>query len=162
MTMLDTAMLTILGLGGLRGLLRGLVREAASLTALIAGGWLAFRYYEQAAGLLTGLLPPTAAYMGAFLALLLLTGLTAHLLGTLLTQLMTLALLGWLNRLAGFVVGCLEGALIMGMFFHAVLSTPLPFSLKTTVQAHHGAVKLAGLSGMLLERAKSLQRPPLP
>lgn len=159
MNMFDTALLTILALGGLRGLLRGLIREVASLTALIAGGWLAFRYHQQAAVLLTGLIPPAAAHLGAFLALLILAGLTAHLLGTLLTRLMTLASLGWLNRLGGVVIGCLEGALIMGMVFHAVLAVPFQFSLKTTVQAHHGAVELARISGMLLDRARTQQRP---
>ncbi len=97
MSLLDIAILAVLALGALRGLLRGLIKEAAALTALLLGGWLAFRYHEKAAVLLHGMLPPVAARMVAFVLLLILVGLAAHLLGNLLTGLVRLALLGWVK-----------------------------------------------------------------
>lgn len=158
MSLLDISILTVCALGGLRGVLRGLIKEAAALLALILGGWIAYRFHPQAAHLLAGLLPPTAARMVAFVVLLILVGLAAHLLGNLLTGLMKLALLGWVNRLGGLLLGCVEGGLLLGMLFYAVLAIPLPFAFKTTIQQHPVALQLARYGGMALDRAKTLRQ----
>lgn len=135
MSLLDIAILAVLALGALRGLLRGLIKEAAALTALLLGGWLAFRYHEKAAVLLHGMLPPVAARMVAFILLL-----------------------GWVNRLGGMVLGCLEGALVLGMFFYAVVAVPFSFPFKETVQKHPFAHPLASFGGSTLDRAKTLRQ----
>jgi membrane protein required for colicin V production len=158
MSLLDISILTVLALGGLRGLLRGLIKETAGLTALLLGGWLAFRYHEKAAGLLHGMLPPVASRMIAFVALLILVGLIAHLLGNLLTSLVRLALLGWVNRLGGMALGCIEGALVLGMFFYAIGTVPFSFTFKETVTKHHIAFPLAKFGGTVLNQARSLRQ----
>ncbi|MCE1225040.1 MAG: CvpA family protein [Geobacteraceae bacterium] len=158
MSLLDITILTVLALGALRGLLRGLVKEVAALTALLLGGWMAFRFHEKAAVLLQGMVPPVAARMIAFVVLLILVGLAAHLLGNLLTSLMKLALLGWVNRLGGMALGCLEAALILGMFFYAVLSIPFAFQFKETVQKHSFALPLAQFGGTAIDRAKTFRQ----
>lgn len=159
MSLLDISILTVLGLGGLRGLLRGLIKEAAALAALILGGWLAFRFHEKVAVLLHSLVPPVAARMIAFVLLLILVGLAAHLLGNLLTSLIKLALLGWVNRLGGMALGCLEGALALGMLFYAVIAVPFSFPFKETVQKHPIAHTFAQFGGAALDQAKSLRQP---
>lgn len=158
MSLLDISILTVCALGGLRGVLRGLIKEAAALLALIMGGWVAFRFHDKAALLLADIVPPTAGRMIAFVCLLVLVGLAAHLLGNLLTRLVTLALLGWVNRLGGLVLGCLEGGLVLGMFFYAVITVPFPFTFKDTVQHHPVARQLAQYGGMALDRAKNLRQ----
>lgn len=158
MSLLDITILTVLALGALRGLLRGLVKEVAALTALLLGGWMAFRFHEQAAVLLQGMVPPAAAQMIAFATLLILVGLAAHLLGNLLTSLVKLALLGWVNRLGGMVLGCLEGAVILGMVFYAVISIPFSFQFKETVQKHSYALPLAQFGGTAIDRAKTFRQ----
>ena len=157
MSLLDITILTVLALGALRGLLRGLVKEVAALTALLLGGWMAFRFHEQATLLLQGMVPPAAARMIAFVVLLILVGLAAHLLGNLLTSLVKLALLGWVNRLGGMAIGSLEAALVLGMFFYAVLSTPFTFQFKDTVQKHAFALPLAQFGGIAIDRAKTFR-----
>lgn len=159
MSLLDISILTVLGLGGLRGLLRGLIKEAAALTALALGGWLAFQFHEKAAIFLYSLVPPVAARMITFVLLLILVGLAAHLLGNMLTSLIRLALLGWVNRLGGMALGCLEGALVLGMFFYAVIAVPFSFPFKETVQKHQIAHMFAQLGGAALDRAKALHQP---
>lgn len=160
MSQLDIAIISILGLGCLRGLLRGLIKEAASLTALILGGWLAFNFHDQAALLLHTLVPPVAARMIAFATLLILVGLAAHLLGNLLTRVVSLALLGWVNRVGGLLLGGFEGALVLGMVFYALLAVPLSFPLKETIRQHALATQLAQLGGTALDHAKSLKQHP--
>jgi membrane protein required for colicin V production len=159
MNVLDISILTVLALGGLRGLLRGLIKEAAALTALLLGGWLAFRFHEKAALLLQGMVPPPVARMVAFVVLLILVGLVAHLVGNLLTSLVRLALLGWVNRVGGLVLGGVEGALVLGMLFYAVIAVPFAFPFKETVQNHHFAHALAQFGGIALDKAKALNKP---
>jgi len=158
MSLLDISILTVLGLGGLRGLLRGLIKEAAALTALILGGWLAYRFHEKAAVLLYSLVPPVAARMIAFMLLLILVGLAAHVLGNLLTSLIKLALLGWVNRLGGLALGCVEGAMVLGMLFYAVIAVPFSFPFKDTLQKHPVAHVLAQFGGAALDQAKALRQ----
>lgn len=157
MNLLDSTILAVLVFGGLRGLLRGLIKELAAIAAFLLGGWIAFRYHPQAAALLAGLLPPHAARIFAFAVLLLLVGLSAHLLGNLLTGLIKLALLGWVNRLAGLVLGCLEGALVIGMIFYAIGAIPFSFPLQQAIKNHPLASQLAQAGGVVIDRAKTLR-----
>lgn len=158
MSLLDITIMAILALMGLRGLLRGLIKEVAALTALVLGGWLAYRYHGIAATPLKPLLPAAAAEVLAFVLLLILVGLAAHLLGNLLTGLVRLALLGWVNRLGGVAVGLLEGSLLLGMVLYAIIAIPFPFQLKETVKAHPVAAKLAAFGGTMLDQAKALHQ----
>ncbi len=157
MSLLDIAIMTVLALMGLRGLLRGLIKEVAALTALILGGWLAYRFHSAVAVPFKVLMPAPAAEVLAFVLLLVLVGLGAHLLGNLLTGLVRLALLGWVNRLGGVAVGVLEGALILGMVFYAIVAIPFPLQLKETIKRHTIAAPLAAFGGAMLDRAKALR-----
>lgn len=161
MSLLDISIMVVLALMGLRGLLRGLIKEVAALTALVLGGWLAYRYHGVAAAPLKTLMPAAAAEVVAFVLLLILVGLAAHLLGNLLTGLVRLALLDWVNRLGGVAVGLLEGSLLLGMVLYAIIAIPFPFQLKETVKTHPVAAKLATFGGTMLDRARAL-RPPTP
>ncbi|MCK7496051.1 MAG: CvpA family protein [Comamonadaceae bacterium] len=122
MSLLDIAIMAVLALMGLRGLLRGLIKEVAALTALVLGGWLAYRYHAVAAAPLKPLLPAAAAGVVAFVLLLILVGLVATCPNNLLTSLVKLALLGWVNRLGGVAVGLLEGSLLLGMVLYAIIA----------------------------------------
>lgn len=156
MSLLTIAMLAVLTLGGLRGLLKGLIKEIASLTAVVAGGWLAYHHHEAMALPISEFMPLHAARITAFIGLLLTTGICAHLLGNLLTTLMKLALLGWVNRLGGLIIGCLEGALVLGMLLHAVVSAPLKLPIKEQIKNDFHATALANLGATVLQQTKAL------
>ena len=159
MNLIDSIVVAVIALGAVRGLLRGLIKEAATLTAFLAGGWLAYRLYEKAALLLDGLIPLPAARILMFAILLIGVGLIAHLLGNLLTGLVNLALLGWVNRLGGMVLGGAEGAVVLGMLMYAVTAIPFEFPLKQQLQSQTHAQMLITLGGGILDRAKSIQKP---
>ena len=57
MNQLDIVIMAVLALMGLRGLLRGLIKEVAALTALVLGGWLAYRFHDTAAAPLKPFMP---------------------------------------------------------------------------------------------------------
>lgn len=154
---IDISILTVFGLGAVRGLIRGLIKEVAALAAILLGGWLAWRYHGALAKPMKGMLPGVAAEVLAFVALLLLVGLAAHLLGNLLTKVVKLALLGWVNRIGGIAIGLLEAALLTGMVCYAIVSVPLSFPLKDSIRKHAVASKLTQLGGIALDRANSLR-----
>ncbi|MDY0301778.1 MAG: CvpA family protein [Trichlorobacter sp.] len=153
MSILLTVIAAIIIIGGLRGAFRGFIAEAASVAALFAGGWLSFRYYADAAGMLKAFMPLKAALPVTFFMLLLVGGLAVRFLVSILTRLVRMALLGWLNRLAGLLLGCFEAALLLGLVFQLLLAIPIDFKLKEQVKEEHAAMMLADFAGFLLAEA---------
>jgi membrane protein required for colicin V production len=148
MNLFDIIILAVLILFALKGLVRGLVNEASSLTGLILGGWLAYRFYPAlSVPIRTTLhLPAHVSSFLAFMLLLLVTGLVAHIAGNILTAALKLVMLGSLNRLGGILIGAAEGALLLCMLFSTATAGFMPDTLKQKVRASHSA-NLFALTG---------------
>lgn len=126
MNFLDIALIAVLLLATIRGLSRGFVREAISLSALVLATLAAGRYHALIA-------PHLAVYMKnstsiaavswllAFLAVL--AG--CWLVALFLRNLLKVTLLGWLDHTAGAVLGLAEGGLIC-LVILLLLNTFLP------------------------------------
>lgn len=105
-----------------RGLSRGLVNELASLLALIAGIWAAIRFgdFTQAwlrdSFQIEGEYTRTLAFSITFIAVVFLI----NLIGRLVSKVLDLALLGWINKAAGLVFGVLKGVLILSLIIYIV------------------------------------------
>jgi membrane protein required for colicin V production len=141
MNLFDIIILAVLIFFALKGLVRGLVNEAASLTGLILGGWLAYHYYPAlSAPIRTALHVPThVASFLAFMLLLLATGIVAHIAGNVITAALKLVMLGSLNRLGGILIGATEGALLLCMLFSTATAGFMPDGLKHKVRASEAA-----------------------
>jgi membrane protein required for colicin V production len=141
MNLLDIIILAVLFLFALKGVVRGLINEAASLTGLILGGWLAYHFYPAlATPIRTALHVP--AHVSAFLAfmiLLLTTGIVAHIAGNILTAALKLIMLGSLNRLGGLLIGAAEGALLLCMLFSTATGSFMPESVRQKVRSSESA-----------------------
>jgi membrane protein required for colicin V production len=141
MNLLDIIILAVLILFALKGLVRGLVNEAASLTGLLLGGWLAYHFYPALAGpMRTALHAP--AHVSAFLAfmiILITTGIVAHIAGNILTAALKLIMLGSLNRLGGMLIGATEGVLLLCMLFSTATGSFMPDSVKQKVRSSEAA-----------------------
>jgi membrane protein required for colicin V production len=148
MNLFDIIILAVLILFALKGLVRGLVNEASSLTGLILGGWLAYRFYPAlSVPIRTTLhLPAHVSSFLAFMLLLLVTGIVAHIAGNILTAALKLVMLGSLNRLGGILIGAAEGALLLCMLFSTATAGFMPDTLKQKVRASHSA-NLFALTG---------------
>lgn len=162
MNLLDIIIIALIVTLALRGLLRGLVKEAAALVALVAGGWLAYRFHGIIAAPLRDLfkMPAVLADITGFVVLLLLVGLLAHFGGNLLTEMIKLALLGWVNRIGGLCLGIVEACLVLGMAFYAITAIPLQNRASDAIRSHTAANKLAQWGGVILDRARSMQKGP--
>ncbi len=119
MNLLDIIIGLVLILGAIRGFQKGFFREAATLLGLLGGVFVALIFAGIAGSMAQNLVEwnvrivQVVAFVIAFVVVVLLL----KLLGNLLTDLFKALMLGFVNRLAGFVIGLLKWALILTILF---------------------------------------------
>jgi membrane protein required for colicin V production len=96
---------------GFIGLRNGIIKTAFGIAGLIVGIALAGRYYGGLAALLS---PAQAAWasIAAYAIILIATCVAAGVLGWFVAKVVHLTLLGWLDRLIGFILGIFIGSLL--------------------------------------------------
>jgi membrane protein required for colicin V production len=163
MNLFNTIILAVLILFALKGLVRGLVNEAASMTGLLLGGWLAYRYYPILSVPIRTVLhiPANISSFLAFMLLLLVTGIVAHIAGNVITAALKLVMLGSLNRLGGILIGAAEGALLLSMLFSTATAGFMPETVKQKVRASESANLFAVTGDRILSvwRSKTVAQP---
>ncbi|HVN58108.1 MAG TPA: CvpA family protein [Bacteroidales bacterium] len=119
MNWIDAVIIIILILGAVRGFINGLVKEVASLAALILGIWGAIKFSDFTAAKLYDYFDLTGRYVGiiAFIITFLIIVIVIHFIGMLVDKLMEAIALGFINRLLGIVFGLLKSVLIMSVVF---------------------------------------------
>ena len=152
MNLLDIIILAVLAVFALKGLFRGLVNEAASLGGIILGGWLAYRYYPALSVPIRNILhaPAHVSAFLAFMLLLIVTGVAAHILGNIITTAVRVVMLGSLNRLGGLLIGATEGALLLSMLFCIATSGFMPAQLKQKIHTSGSAEMFAQIGNKIL------------
>lgn len=145
MNLIDIIILLTLCFFAIKGLVRGLVNEASSLAGLLAGGWLAYRFHPLLAVPIKSALhlPAHLASFLAFIIILLLTGICAHIIGNIITAALRLVMLGSLNRLGGLLIGVAEGALLLCMVFSIAASKFMPEQIRSKIRTTESANMLA-------------------
>ncbi|MCL2679006.1 MAG: CvpA family protein [Dehalococcoidia bacterium] len=114
MNWLDIIILIVLAASAIAGLGRGIIRGVVSLVGFILAIFLAGRMHETVAGWLRFISNENIAKIVAFVLIILVVIIAADLLGKLLRRLISLAMLGWLDRLLGGVLGLFIGAVFWG------------------------------------------------
>jgi membrane protein required for colicin V production len=119
MNWLDAVIVVVLILSLVTGFINGLVKEVASLAALILGIWGAIKFSSFTAGKLYDYFDMTGRYVGiiAFLITFALIVVLIHFIGILADKVVNAASLGFINRILGIVFGLLKSVLIMSVFF---------------------------------------------
>ena len=110
MNWLDALIVIILILSLVTGFINGLVKEVASLAALILGIWGAIKFSTFTAGKLYDYFDMTGHYVGIIVVII-------HFIGILADKIVSAASLGFINRILGIVFGLLKAVLIMSVFF---------------------------------------------
>jgi membrane protein required for colicin V production len=113
MSWLDIIILIVLAISAFSGLRVGLIKVLFAVVGIIVGVVLAGQFADDFAGVLT-FIPDAWAKIAAFAIILVVVMIIAGVLAAVLSKLISLVLLGWVNRLAGAVLGLLVGALICG------------------------------------------------
>ena len=130
MSLVDIAILVLLGFFLLKGTLRGLLKEVCSLLGLVLGGVFAFSFHLPLAQHLQNSfnLPAQLCIWGSFLAIFLLVVVVFAVLGFVLHRFVKLVFLGGFNRLSGALFGLVQGVVLVSMIILALNSSLVPKS----------------------------------
>lgn len=109
MEIIDIVLIVGLLLGAVRGFMRGLVDQLAAVAALLIGVWAAVRFSDVVADWLTAKFSFTGEYLPviAFALTFAAVVVGVHFVGKLVSELLDMAALGLVNKLAGMLVGIL-------------------------------------------------------
>lgn len=126
MNALDILFVVIMGFSLVRGIFRGLVKEVASIIGVLSGYYAAYTYYPLLARLLSRWMSDTA-YLNivSFLILFCLVFLIISLIGVVLKYLLSIAYMGWADRVSGALFGLGKSILVASVILVA-LTTFLP------------------------------------
>lgn len=114
MNPLDIAILATMIFLVVRGILRGFMREIASLAGIVLGIWLAIRFEPQVSDYLKPHLPSTQYLpLISFGVVFTMVLLCSNLLGWILSLAFKKALLGWADRILGAVLAVTKGVIII-------------------------------------------------
>ena len=138
MNWIDAVIVVILILSLVRGFINGLVKEVASLAALILGIWGAIRFSAFTAEKLYDYFDMTGRYVGiiAFLITFGIIVVIIHFVGILADKIVSAASLGLINRLCGIGFGLLKSVLLMSVLFVVLnaIDTRKPFLPKDKIE----------------------------
>ena len=101
----------------IRGLQKGFIEQVVALVSLILGAWLAFHFSSLVSSWLHPYLDVSESVLNviSFALIVIVVVLLLFLLGKMLTGVVKLVLLGWLDRLLGLVFAILKAGLIIGL-----------------------------------------------
>jgi membrane protein required for colicin V production len=152
MNLIDFIILSVLCFFAIKGLVRGLINEASSLAGLLVGGWLAYRFHPLLSVPIKSALhlPAHLSSFLAFVIILLITGISTHIIGNVITAALRLVMLGSLNRLGGVLIGVVEGALLLCMVFSIASSGFMPEQIRNKIRSTRSANFLAQTGDSLL------------
>lgn len=118
MTTIDFGAIAIVLFFLARGIWVGLIRQLASLAALILGYLFAGRYYEQISPLLSSMITsPQLCFLVTYALLFLAVFFGVLALGFVLKKVMSLSLLGWFDRFMGGIFGLVKAGVIVSVGF---------------------------------------------
>ncbi|MEL1265078.1 CvpA family protein [Pseudoxanthomonas putridarboris] len=127
MSLLDLALLAIIGVSALFGLMRGFVGVIVSIAAWLLAGWAAFHFGAETARWMSSDGLPTASellggYALSFIAVMLFVGLV----GWVVRQLVKTVGLSGLDRVLGLALGLVRGAVVACVLVLLMGFTQLP------------------------------------
>ncbi|MDR1382118.1 MAG: CvpA family protein [Tannerella sp.] len=134
MNWLDIVIICLAGLGLAKGLYDGIIRQAASLVALIIGIYLCAGIAEWLRGFLTGLgwFPPQITVMISYVAGFILIAGFIVLIGVIIHRIVSVTPLSLFNHIAGGLLGLL----LMVLFVSLVLNVIEMFDHKSVIFPH--------------------------
>lgn len=119
MNWIDATIVVILILSMVMGFTNGLVKEVASLAALVLGIWGAIKFSTFTAEKLYDYFDMSGQYVGviAFLVTFGIIVVLIHFIGLIVNKIVDAAALSFVNRLLGIVFGLLKSVLILSVLF---------------------------------------------
>jgi membrane protein required for colicin V production len=113
MNWLDIVILVPIGINTFVGLGKGLIKMVLSLVGVILGVVLAGQFYDTVGSWLSFLGNEDIANALGFILILGVVMVAAEILGTVIKKMVSIALLGWVDRIGGAVLGALIAVIIV-------------------------------------------------
>ena len=118
MNLFDILVSIIFGFCLIRGIFRGLVKELSSIIGVMAGYFAAYSYYPYLSKFLSQWISVVAySKIIGFLVIFIGVFLIISILGVIIKYLMSIAFLGWADRVSGGIFGLIKGLLIVSILF---------------------------------------------
>ncbi len=165
MSVLDIVLLAIIGLGLVRGLMKGFFVEIASLIALIAGVYGAIHFSNYAANFIDKVSQwdEKTVNIAAFAVTFIIIVLAIALAGKALTKLADFAALGIVNKLLGALFGAIKTALILSVVLNIFdsMNSAIPLtdekSIADSTLYHPVKSLMPSIFPIILEKKKELE-----
>lgn len=108
----------------INGIRKGFIRQLASLAALILGIWAASRFHPVVSGYLNNWFSTDSALMPviSFAVIFIIILIILSILGRLISKLFEIAMLGWLDKLAGLLFSIVKTALLLSILIYLLNS----------------------------------------
>lgn len=140
MNAFDMIIIVIFAYCLIRGIFRGLIKELASIIGVLAGFYGAYSYYPVLAKVL-GRWISAGAYLNilSFLAVFCIVFFLISILGVILKYILSVAFLGWVDRISGAAFGALKAILITSVLmlaFTTFLPANSPFVRDSLLAPH--------------------------
>lgn len=121
----DLCIIGVMGLSGLVGLVRGVIKEAFILASWVVAIWLSVHYGKLASSYLTGLIDiPSIRTVAGFAAVFVGAWTVSSAVGYLLARVIHGAGLSGLDKMAGLVFGVARGVLVVVVLVFLARETP--------------------------------------
>jgi membrane protein required for colicin V production len=119
MNYIDVVIVIILIIAAIRGFSNGLIREVASLAALVLGIWGAIKFSNFTAGKLYDYFDMTGRYVGiiSFIVTFMVIVIGIHFIGLLVDKLMKAVSMGFFNRILGTAFAVFKSVLVLSVVF---------------------------------------------
>lgn len=102
----------------IRGISKGFVEQAVALASIFIGTYVAYHFSQLVCAWLEPHFPSMTEKtltIVSFILLLVLAIVVLYIIGKLLTKVVKMAMLGWLDRILGFIFAILKTALLLGL-----------------------------------------------
>lgn len=118
MATLDIILLICFIPGIIRGISKGFLEQALSLAGIVLSVWAAFKFSALVCGWLKPhlSLSETTLNVVAFALILIAVSIVVLLVAKLLTKVLEMSMLGWLDKILGLVFALVVNALLLGVF----------------------------------------------
>ena len=122
--LLDIIILVIVAASAIWGIFKGFVTQIASIAALLLGLWCAFKFTAPLSAQITEFLSldidRNIMHVIIFAAIFMAIVIAAHFIGKGIEGILKLGMLGWLNRLLGFLFGAIKATILLSIVAYIV------------------------------------------
>lgn len=137
MNSIDIGILVIAAIFFIRGIFRGFVFELVTVVGLILGYIISITYLSLVAGYILSFfpsIPDSIVKLVSFFVLFVGTNLLLRMIANIITKTLKIAMLGWLNRFLGGLLGMLKSIIVMSIIVFVLDMIPLSSLLLEQVE----------------------------